>query len=160
MLTIHESAGLSRRELLRIGGLALGGFTLSSLTAASTAPRTDTGKSVIFLFQQGGPPQFETFDPKPDAPDGIRTVTGVTRTSVPGILFGDTMQQTARIAHKLNIIRSYQTGNAGHNIVPIVSPDSLNANIGCLVARVRAPRIRRPACRPMPSSSRSRSAPT
>ena len=136
MLTIHEKAGLSRRELLRIGGLALGGWSLAPLTTLGALPRTITGKSVIFLFQQGGPPQFETFDPKPDAPDGIRTVTGVTRTSLPGVLFGDTMQQIARIAHKLNIVRSYQTGNAAHNIIPIVSPDSLNANIGCLVSRV------------------------
>jgi hypothetical protein len=139
MLTLHENSCFSRRELLRIGSLALGGLSLSSLFAArsSAAPSTNTGKSVIFLFQQGGPTQFETFDPKPDAPDGIRTVTGVTQTSLPGVLFGDTMQQTARIAHKLNIIRSYQTGNAGHNIIPVVSPDSLNANIGCLLSRVR-----------------------
>lgn len=138
MLSLHENARLSRRELLRVGSLALGGLTLSHLLAAraAAAPSTITGKSVIFLFQQGGPPQFETFDPKPDAPDGIRTLTGVTQTSLPGVLFGDTMQQTARIAHKLNIIRSYNTGNAGHNIIPIVSPDSLNANIGCLVSRV------------------------
>ena len=138
MLTLHEDARFSRRELLRIGGLALGGLSLSAARAAA-APSTITGKSVIFLFQQGGPPQFETFDPKPDAPDGIRTVTGVTQTSLPGVLFGDTMQQTARIAHKLNIIRNYQTGNAGHNIIPIVSPDSLNANIGSLVSRVLGP---------------------
>jgi Protein of unknown function (DUF1501) len=137
MLTIHENAGLSRRELLRVGSLALGGLSLPSLIATGASPRTVTGKSVIFLFQQGGPPQFETFDPKPDAPDGIRTVTGVTQTSLPGVLFGDSMQQTARVAHKLNIIRSYQTSNAGHNVIPIVSPDSLNANIGCLVSRVQ-----------------------
>jgi hypothetical protein len=94
---------------------------------------------VIFLFLQGGPPQFETFDPKPDAPDGIRTLTGVTQTSLPGVLFGDTLTQLAPLAHKLTVVRSYHTGNAGHNIVPIVSPASLNANIGCLVSRVLGP---------------------
>src|SRR5439155_5514524 len=104
MLSLHENARLSRRELLRVGSLALGGLSLSSLFAArAAAAPTITGKSVIFLFQQGGPPQFETFDPKPDAPDGIRTITGVTQTSVPGVFFGDTMLETARIAHKLNI---------------------------------------------------------
>jgi len=138
MLSLHENASLSRRELLRVGSLALGGLSLSSLFAARAAasPSTITGKSVIFIFQQGGPPQFETFDPKPDAPDGIRTLTGITQTSLPGVYFGDTMQQTARLAHKLNIIRSFHTENAGHNIIPMVSPDSLNANIGCLVSRV------------------------
>lgn len=141
MLTLHDTnPRLTRRELLRAGSLALGGLSLSSLLAAqaSAAPSASpvTGKSVIFLFQQGGPTQFETFDPKPDALEAIRTLTGVTQTTLPGVLFGATMQQLAQLAHKMTIVRSYQTGNAGHNILPIVGPDSLNANIGCLVARV------------------------
>ncbi len=140
MLTLHDThARLTRRELLRVGSLALGGLSLSSLLAAkaNASPASPIrGKSVIFIFQQGGPSQFETFDPKPDAPEGIRTLTGTTQTSLPGVLFGDTLEQLAPLAHKLNIIRSYHTGNAGHNIIPMVSPDSLNANIGCLVSRV------------------------
>ncbi|MCA9271253.1 MAG: DUF1501 domain-containing protein, partial [Planctomycetales bacterium] len=95
-----------------------------------------TGKSVIFLFQQGGPSQFETFDPKMDAPLGIRTLTGAAQTSVPGVVFGDTLQQLSRVAHKLTVVRSFQTGNAGHNIKPIVGPESLNANIGALYSRM------------------------
>ncbi|HZZ81822.1 MAG TPA: DUF1501 domain-containing protein [Gemmataceae bacterium] len=142
MLTLHENARISRRQLLQIGGLALGGLSLSSLLEAkAAAPSASpiTGKSVIFLFQQGGPPQFETFDPKPDASSDIRTITGVTRTALPGVLFGDTFQQLAPLADKLSIIRSFHTGNAGHNIKPIVGPESLNANIGCLVSRVLGP---------------------
>ena len=55
-------------------------------------------------------------------------------------------------ADKLTIVRSFQTNNAGHNIQPIVGPDSLNANIGvALLARRRRRRTRRPACRPTPS---------
>src|SRR5581483_7635011 len=141
MLTLHDvHPRLTRRELLRVGSLTLGGLSLASLLQAKAGAEPSlspvTGKSVIFLFQQGGPPQFETFDPKPDAPDGIRTLTGVTQTTLPGVLFGDTLTQLARLAHKLTIVRSYQTGNGAHNIVPMVSPDSLNANLGCLVSRV------------------------
>src|SRR5205085_3578328 len=88
------------------------------------------------LFQQGGPSQFETFDPKMDVPEATRTVTGSVQTSIPGVQFGDTMSRLAKIAHKLTIVRSFQTNNGGHNIQPIVSPDSLNANIGSLYARV------------------------
>lgn len=138
MLAIHSSAATcSRRRFLTVGGLALGGLSLSSLCAARAAsPSLETGKSVIFLFQQGGPSQFETFDPKPDAPAEIRTVTGVTQTSVPGVFFGDTMQQLAKHADKFTVVRSFATGNGGHNIQPIVGPDSLNTNLGSLYSSV------------------------
>jgi hypothetical protein len=144
MLTIHDGGrGLSRRRFLTLGTLGLGGLSLSSLlagrTAASPTPAHVTGKSVIFLFQQGGPSQFETFDPKTDIPDTMRTVTGTVPTSLPGVEFGDTMSQLARVAHKLTIVRSFQTNNGGHNIQPIVSPDTLNANMGSLVSRVLGP---------------------
>ncbi len=94
---------------------------------------------MIFLFQQGGPSQFETFDPKPDAPIEIRTVTGVTQTSLPGVIFGDTLQKLAKHADKFSIVRSFATENAAHNIRPIVGPESLNANIGSLYSRVVGP---------------------
>ena len=138
MLTLTERThGMSRRGFLTLGTLGLGGLSLSSmLAAAEEKPRHVTGKSVIFLFQQGGPSQFETFDPKPEAPEGIRTVGGTVQTSVPGIHFGATMGQLAKLADKLTIVRSFQTNNAEHNIVPIVSPDTLNANIGSLYSHV------------------------
>src|SRR5262249_19395406 len=83
MLTLSDGKpGISRRGFLTIGTLGLGGLSLPSLLAAADdKPSLVTGKSVIFLFQQGGPSQFETFDPKPDAPDGVRTITGTIKTS-------------------------------------------------------------------------------
>ncbi len=144
MLRIGDNPrDLNRRQFLTVGGLGLGGLTLPTLLAAKAAaqgqPNPVTGKSVIFLFQQGGPSQFETFDPKPDAPDGVRTVTDVIKTKVPGVHFGSTMQLCASIADKLTIVRSFQTNNAGHNIQPIVGPDSLQTNIGAHYARVVGP---------------------
>ncbi len=143
MLNIHENAHLTRRQLLKIGGLGLGGLSLADLLAAKSAAAPGAsplaGKSVIFLFQQGGPSQFETFDPKPDASSDIRTITGVTQTNVPGLYFGDTLEQLSRLADKLTIVRSFQTGNAEHNIRPIVGPESLQANMGSLVSRVLGP---------------------
>lgn len=146
MLTICDSNHrMNRRELLRIGSLGLGGLSLASLLGVkaaagsfdSSGPLRD--KSVIFLFQQGGPSQHETFDPKTEAPSGIRTVTGVTQTSVPGVWFGDTLEQLSALAHKLTVVRSFQTNNAGHNIQPMVGPDSLETNIGVHYARVAGP---------------------
>ena len=144
MLDIHDvRPRYSRRQLLSVGSLALGGLSLSSLLAArSHAAGTSglvTGKSVIFVFQQGGPSQFETFDPKPAAPNEIRTQTELLDTSIPGVQFAAPMERLARLADKLAIVRSFQTGNAEHNIRPIVGPESLNANIGSLVSRVVGP---------------------
>src|SRR3954453_13778197 len=128
---------MSRRGFLTLGTLGLGGLSLSSLMAGEgRRPSHVTGKSVIFLFQQGGPSQFETFDPKPDAPEGVRTITGTVPTTLPGVRFGDTMGRLARLAHKLTVVRSFQTNNAEHNIQPIVGPDTLQANVGSLFSRV------------------------
>ncbi|MCP4816380.1 MAG: DUF1501 domain-containing protein, partial [Planctomycetaceae bacterium] len=78
MLTISgQRNGMTRRYFLTAGSLGVGGLSLTSLMqvrAGSDSPEPAvTGKSVIYLFQQGGPSQFETFDPKVDAPDAIRT---------------------------------------------------------------------------------------
>ena len=141
MLRIFDGEqAMNRRELLRVGGLGLGGLSLTSLLGTRALgsgkinPRT--GKSVIFLFQQGGPSQFETFDPKPDAPGGIRTVGETISTSVPGVHFGGTMSQLAKLAHKFNVVRSFATKNGGHNIQPIVSSFSKEAAISTHFARV------------------------
>ena len=142
MLSIFgDDARLSRRAMLRIGGLGLGGFTLSQLLAAQALSANaekpfTTGKSVIFLLQQGGPSQHETFDPKVDAPDAVRTVGGATQTSVPGTAFGAAMSQLSKHADKLAVVRSFSTGNGGHNIQPLVGKASQNANIGAYFARL------------------------
>src|SRR6187402_1649859 len=105
MLTV--TAGCSRREFLTIGSLGLGGLAMSSLLGrpalAGPAAPVATGKSVIFLFLQGGPSQLETFDPKPDLPEGQRTVTDVIDTSLAGVRFGAKLPQLARLADKLAI---------------------------------------------------------
>ena len=161
MLTLTDGThGISRRGFLTLGTLGLGGLSLPSLLAAAEKPRHVTDKSVIFLFQQGGPSQFETFDPKTDAPDGIRTVTGTMQTSLPGVRFGDTMSQLAKLAHKLTIVRSFQTNNGEHNIQPIVSPDTLNANMGSLYFARGRRHATETGCRPTPCCFPQPSAPT
>ena len=140
MLSIDDARYVcSRREMLQIGSLGTAGLALPALLsnpAAAGQPKHVTGKSVIFLFMQGGPSQLETFDPKPDAPQSSRTVTGVIPTALPSVHFGEALPRLARLADKLTVVRSYQTNNAGHNIQPIVGADSLDANIGAHYARV------------------------
>ena len=147
MLTFQDqiltSGGWRRREFLRAGGLALGGLALPdwlglrSLANANRAAFKD--RSVIFLFMHGGPSQFETFDPKMDAPADIRSATGEIATAIPGITFGGTLQRLARLADKFSIVRSFATGDGNHDIKPIMGRDTLRANLGSLFSRIAGP---------------------
>jgi len=132
-----------RRQFLRVGGLALGGLTLGDwlgVRAAANArkmPLKDC--SVIFLFMHGGPSQFETFDPKMDAPSTTRSATGEIKTTLPGITFGSTFTQLARLAHKFSVVRSFVTGDGNHDIKPVVGADTLRANMGSLYSSIAGP---------------------
>ncbi len=65
--------GVTRRDFLRIGGLALGGLSLPQLLQAEArAGVSRSHKAVIMVFLAGGPPHLDMFDMKPDAPSGIR----------------------------------------------------------------------------------------
>ena len=60
----------TRRDLLCHAGLGLGGLALASLLregAAKAEPHHDAkAKSIILLFQSGGPSQMDLFDHKPE----------------------------------------------------------------------------------------------
>ncbi len=105
MFTLSEPGNLGRRDFLRVGGLGLGGFTLADMLAwkASAAPAglPVKDKAVVFLFMHGGPPQTETFDPKMDAPDGVRSAIGEVKTKIPGVTFGSTFEKLAGLADKM-----------------------------------------------------------
>ena len=144
MLSLFDRRpGYSRREFLRIGTLGLGGLSLPHLLgaralAAGNKPIT-TGKSVIFLYLFGGPSQFETFDPKMSAPDGIRSVTGEIATALPGVTFGSSFPQLAKRAKQLAVVRSYVPGReiSNHVIYPIVHrKETLGASLGSLYSRM------------------------
>ncbi len=129
----------SRREFLKVGSLALGSLTLEHLLqtgAAAGENRALKDRSVILLFMQGGPSQFETFDPKMEAPAEIRSVTGEISTKLPGVTFGSTFPQLAKLADHLAIVRSFTTGDARHDLKPVVHRDTFNANMGTLYARI------------------------
>jgi len=144
MLTLYDhDVRRTRRSFLRIGGaaaLGAGGLSIADLATlrakAEETPALLTGKSVIFLFLHGGPSQFETFDPKMDRPEGIRSATGEIATQIPGVTFGSTFPKLAARANKLNIVRSFVPGDANHDIKPVVSRDTFGTNVGSIFSRV------------------------
>ena len=106
---------ISRREWLRIGGIGLGGLALPAMTAASQTASSDAGrafgraKSVIVIFLGGGPPQHETWDPKPDALEEIRGAYGTTATKLAGVRFCEYLPRLAAragITSRRNILIS------------------------------------------------------
>lgn len=116
--------GLTRREWLRIGGLGTLGLSLPNLLEARDSipagvlPTDKTfgkAKNVIFLYLLGGPPQHETFDPKPEAPLEVRGPFKPIHTNVPGIDFCELLPRTAQIADKLAIVRSISTDDNNHD---------------------------------------------
>src|SRR5947209_4188874 len=118
----HRSSapGPSRRGLLRAGGLAGLGLLLPDLLRArdraGPLPRGTFGraKSVIILYLHGGHAQQETWDPKPDGPSPARGEFGAIPTSVPGVRVGELLPRSARLMHKLAVIRSLSHANANH----------------------------------------------
>jgi uncharacterized protein (DUF1501 family) len=111
-MTSYQS--VSRRALLRVGGVGLFGLTYPHLLAAKPRPKA-SAKAVIFLHQWGGPGQHETFDPKPDAPDNVRGWYGATKTRLPGVIFGERIPKLAAMADRFTVIRCLQHTMKNHN---------------------------------------------
>lgn len=128
MLRIFEPAAarqahFSRREWLRIGGIGIGGLSLANLAQAATTTSAaenvtaafGRAKSVIVIFLGGGPPQHETWDPKPDAPAEIRGGFGSIETRTPGLRVGELMPQTALLTDKIAVLRAMVTNDNSHS---------------------------------------------
>jgi hypothetical protein len=110
--------GMSRREWLRMGALSLGGLSLPQLLEAQArGDQMPSGKakSVIVLFNTGGIPHHETWDPKPDAPEEIRGPFGAIPTRTPGLFVGGLMPRTAQLTEQIAVVRTMVTGDNAHS---------------------------------------------
>ena len=130
MLNFADSAaalcdGRSRRSVLRVGGLQALGLSLPGLLAAKQAaadseqrdqsPGFGSAKSVILVWLTGGPPQHETWDPKPQAPAEIRGEFGSIESVVPGLRVGELMPGLALHTDKLSVLRAVVTQDQAHS---------------------------------------------
>lgn len=114
---------LHRRDaMMRLGQMGLGALTLPQLLQAETDRRTarlSTGglskaKSCILVYLWGGPPQHDTFDLKPNAPEGIRGLFHPIDSVVPGIQVCEHLPQIAKHTDKMAIIRSLTHPSNNH----------------------------------------------
>ena len=89
-----------------VGSLNLANVLRLQSSAASPQRTTLPETSLIILWQDGGPSQFETFDPKPEATAEIRGDLGSIATRQTGIQFCDVLPRLAALADRFTILRS------------------------------------------------------
>src|SRR5436305_565984 len=102
--TIDNVSGPTRRDFLKAGGLAALGLGQSGRIV--DAAENPAEGAVILLMMVGGPSQIETFDPKPDAPGGVRGPFRSIETAVPGIRVVEHLPEIARRMGRLTLVRS------------------------------------------------------
>src|SRR3954451_1359717 len=111
-----QKMNLSRRHLLKVGGLGLLVPTIPKLLRPEALTKlTARAKSVIFLFQWGGPSHIDMFDRKPNAPAEIRGPLGSIDSRCPGLQLCEQLPQTARRMDKVTIIRTLTHTMKNHN---------------------------------------------
>jgi uncharacterized protein (DUF1501 family) len=145
-----------RRDFLRAGWLGGLGLSLGNLfrlqAAETTRPKTEPkATSVIHIYLQGGFAHMDSFDPKPDAPLEYRGILGAIDTALPGVQFSSHMQETAKVADRLTVVRSMSHTEVDHSrgehsmftgYRP--SPALVYPSMGSVVAQEQGPRAALP----------------
>ncbi len=122
--TSSAADGLTRRDLMRVGALSLlasgprqwavgAGANNEPLPTIGTRPPRAT--SIILLDLFGGPSHIDSFDPKPDAPEGIRGEFRTIPTVLPGIRICEHLPKLARRLDRLALIRTVSHKYNSHN---------------------------------------------
>jgi hypothetical protein len=114
--TAKTCDGITRRELLRVGGSALLGVSLANVmqlqkasaeeSVGSGGPGFGKAKSVILLYLQGGPSHLDLWDPKDNVPDNVRSVFKAIPTKTPDLHFTELLPKFAQVTDKVTMLRS------------------------------------------------------
>jgi len=108
--------GVTRRDILRVGGSGLLGLSLASMlelqaasaraSETSRSPGWGKAKSIIMVYLQGGPSHLDLWDPKENVPDNVRSVFKPIATKVPGTQVTEILPKLAQITDKFTFIRA------------------------------------------------------
>ncbi len=141
--------GLSRRNFLQIGGLAMGGLALPEILRAEAATGISGGnKGIIMIFLPGGPPHQDMWDLKTQAPSEVRGEFEPIETAVPGIEICEMFPRLAKMTNKLAFIRSVVGASGRHEAFQCLTGHSSNEaspqggwpSLGSAVAKLQGPR--------------------
>ncbi len=163
--------GITRRELMRVGGSALLGLSLPQilqLRAASAAesvgggPGWNKAKRVILIYLQGGPSHLDLWDPKDDAPSDVKSAFKTIKSKVPGMEVTELMPRLAAVTDKFTFIRTMSytpiglfnhtaamymmlTGYTADKVSPsgqLEQPSPKDfPNVGCNICMVKPPEV-------------------
>lgn len=168
-------AGMARRDFLQLGFSAIGGFGMSELMSMRAQAAQARGLAspeqvnCILVWLDGGPSHYETFDPKPDAPQDIRGEFKSIPTCVPGTHFSESLPLLAKSFDKFTVVRSIchkdpNHGGGNHYMMtgaPTPVPVgcgafvSFHPSFGSMVSHSRGIRGGLPGYMSLPSVSRS-----
>lgn len=166
---------MARRDFLQTGFSAIGGLGIAQLMGlraqAAQARGLANAEQVncILVWLDGGPSHYETFDPKPDAPQDIRGEFKSIPTCVPGVHFSESLPLLAKSFDKFTVVRSIchkdpNHGGGNHYMMtgcPTPVPVgcgafvSFHPSFGSMVSHERGVRGGLPAYMSLPSVSRS-----
>lgn len=134
----------TRRDFLKVGGLAFSGINLARLLASE---RGSSERSCIVIFQHGGASQLDTFDPKPEAVADIRGSFKAIPTAIPGVRFSELLPRSARALDKFAVVRSMHSDEAIHErarqyVFSGTKPrnELLQPSYGSVLAKERGPK--------------------
>jgi len=118
MSTHKYCDGIQRRDFIRVGALSASSLTLANYLKMSEAGQVKNGHATsgIFIDLNGGPSHLDTFDPKPEAPDGIRSDFKTIPTNVPGVYISEQLPKMAKCFDKYVILRGVSHTLAAHKL--------------------------------------------
>src|SRR5687767_4841234 len=104
-----HSRRVSRRHLLTVGGAGALGLSLPGLLQREAAAKAlggikPTAKSIILLYQWGGPSHLETFDMKPDGPEDSRGQFKPIPSSLSGVQVCELLPRFAKVMEKVTLV--------------------------------------------------------
>lgn len=110
-----QHLGVTRRDILRVGGSAMLGMSLAGMLQSqakannaqiSGGPGWGKAKSVIMVYLQGGPSHLDLWDPKENVPDNVKSVFKMEKSKVPGMEVTELLPKIGQVTDKLTMIRS------------------------------------------------------
>jgi hypothetical protein len=139
--SVANCESISRRDVLQVGGLSLLGLSLSDIlasNAARAAKKPVDDRSCIFIWLNGGPSHFETFDPKPNTDDSVRGPYGAINSSVPGVQISELLPMLAQRMNKYAVIRSMSHKNSSHGSTAMLTGfDNKLETFGAVITKLK-----------------------